>query len=284
MKIPFSIVRLVTGLSLTAGIFLGCQDFLGQKDDKAASAVSTDETALRLSIKDETACRERMGAIVEARKAGKADSAAVEAFLAACVKEVRADRDRPVPAIPPHLVPDSGMRCHWIGSQIRGGRDEMTVNFKRYCADDCRKLDSTDGVRHEMFCRDSTFRPHRDTLRPPRDTTVWPPRDSVWPARDSIKWPPRDTGFCDTLHVRPPITRDSACMDLKARLAATAPGSAERAALEKLAAESCGARVPHVFECEVLAAKLELMDPASAGYARLKAALAGHCPVVPVAP
>ncbi|MDQ3001098.1 MAG: hypothetical protein M3Y08_07540, partial [Fibrobacterota bacterium] len=189
MKISISTVRLVTGLSLTASLFIGCQDFLGQKEDGTASTVSTmDDTALRLSIKDDSSCRDQWVALIEARKAGMTDSAGWEGFLEGCIKEVRVEKDRPVPVIPPHLLPDSGTRCNWIGTQIRGGRDGMTVHFKRHCADDCRKLDSTDGVRHEMFCRDSTrprhdsiIRPPRDSTRPRHDSIIRPPRDSAWP-------------------------------------------------------------------------------------------------------
>ena len=303
MKISISTVRLVTGLSLTASLFIGCQDFLGQKEDGAASTVTTtDDTALRLSIKDDSSCRDQWVATLEARKAGTEDSAWLEDFLKACVKEVKVVKDWPIPVIPPHLLPDSVTRCHWIGGQIKLGRDEMTVNFKRYCADDCRKLDTTDGIRHKIFCLDTTFHPRHDSIVwPPRDS-VWPPRDSVWPhhdsiirpphdsfwpPHDSIIWPPRDTGSPDTLRDWNPISLDSICIDLKARLAATALGNAERAALEKLAMESCRVHLPPVLECEAIRAKLASLAPlatTSPEYARLNAALAEHCPILPVVP
>jgi len=99
-------------------------------------------------------------AILAGRTSGKVDSTAEAGFLSTCVKEVK-PTDKTVPVIPPNLVPDSNTRCHWIVAQIEGGRDSMTVSYKRYCPDDCRKLEIEDSTRHEKLCRE----PGKETVR-----------------------------------------------------------------------------------------------------------------------
>jgi hypothetical protein len=129
-----------------------------------------------LSIKDDSTCRDQWNVILDARAAGLADSAAEKSFLADCVSEIKPGKDKLPPIIPPHLQPDSASRCHWIVAQIEGGRDEMTVSYKRYCPEGCHKLVDKDSTRHAHLCRDphAPHVPGVDTTKPPRDTLPKP--------------------------------------------------------------------------------------------------------------
>ena len=102
--------KLITGLGLMAGLFWGCQDLLSQKDGSAKDpeAIATDESSLRLSIKDDSACREQWNVILDARAGGLADTAAEKSFLANCVTEIKPGKDKLPPA---HSAP-SATRFH----------------------------------------------------------------------------------------------------------------------------------------------------------------------------
>ncbi|MEO6098314.1 MAG: hypothetical protein ABIW76_22630, partial [Fibrobacteria bacterium] len=211
--------QLLTGLGLAAGLFWGCQDLLSQKDDPSSGTpVTADETVLSLSIKDDPACREQWNSILAARTNGHPDSMAESAFLSGCVKEIKAGKDKIPPIIPPGLVPDSLSRCHWIVAQIEGGRNEMTVSYKRYCPNDCRKLEDKDSVRHEHLCRDSGV----DTTKPPRDTVKVP--------RDTIE--------------KPPHPNTSECAAIKLKLSMAKPGEPGRADLERMFKMHCLDSIP----------------------------------------
>lgn len=272
MKISKS-AQLLTGLGLAASLFWGCQDLLSQKDDPSGTQETTlDATALRLSIKDDDACRDQWRAILAARTNGHPDSVAEAAFLSGCVTEVKPGK----PPIPPHQEPDSLSRCHWIVGQIEGGRDSLTVTYKRYCPDECKKLE-TDSARHEHLCHVPGVKPPRpprhdtgeclvlrlklDSLKPgdsarialerqykelcpapkpPIDTTK-PPIDTTKPPRppiDTFPKPPKDT----TVHPpkdslpKPPIDR---CEELLKKLNSVSPDSAEYLHLKEIYVKEC---------------------------------------------
>jgi hypothetical protein len=159
-----SIIQMFTGLALSTTLFLGCQDFMGQKSD--GNLVTKDneapqEVALQLSIKDSGACLElknHIQAAHEAQTAHEAGSALLasdSAFLTNCVHEVRhEDASKPKPIIPPVLTPDDRTRCHWIVAQIDRGREEMVIKYRYYCPDDCNNMARGDSVVHEKYCRD----------------------------------------------------------------------------------------------------------------------------------
>ena len=266
------------GLGLAASLFWGCQDLLSQNDKSTPATdagVTTDESALRLSIKDDSTCRDQWGVILAARSNGHADSVAEAAFLAGCVKEVKVVKDKTPPVIPPNLVPDSLSRCHWIVSQIDGGRNEMTVSYKRYCPEDCRKLEVGDSTRHDKLCREPGDKDTIDhPIKPPVDTTVRPPHP--------------DTGDCGAFRVK---------------LSMVKPGEPGRAELEKMYFSRCHDTLPKPpmdtivkppmpkdtlpkppvpvipkVNCDELLAKLAKLDVSSADYARIKASLAVNCP------
>lgn len=74
------IIRTLAGLGLTAGLFVGCQDFLGTKSDNAG--VSGDATAalLQLAVKDSGACVDLHARCMNAHSDGK-DSADLDTTL-----------------------------------------------------------------------------------------------------------------------------------------------------------------------------------------------------------
>ncbi len=244
-------LRYLAGLGLAAGLLLGCQDFLNNSDKKSEVVTTTDDGAtgsLSLSIKDDSSCREQWRSILDARTAGRADSAAEMVFLSTCVKEVVVTKDMPKPTIPPALLPDSGTRCRWIVSQIEGGRDSLTVSYKKYCPEDCRKLEIHDTVAHERLCHDpippippkplpdDTCRMLAEKLR------LTKPGE---PGRAELEhnFLARKCGDLphDTIVVPPKPLPDDTCRMLREKLAATHPGDAGRADLEHMfAARKCG--------------------------------------------
>lgn len=355
MKISATTLRLLTGIGLAAGLFLGCQNILDQSADTSTPTTpAADQSALRLSIKDDSTCRDQWSAILAGRTSGNVDSAAEAGFLASCVKEVK-PTDKGVPVVPPNLVPDSNTRCHWIVSQIEGGRDSMTVSYNRYCPDDCRKLEAVDSTRHEKLChepgREPGKGPGKDTMEihgkdtldiHGKDTTG--ASDKPRPRDDTCKLllgklnalKPGEAGRADAEHnfalrckdpvlppkdtsVTPPAHNpyEDTCRMIKAKLAATAPGTAGRADLEHLYAGLCKewipvdslpkppvdtlvkppfpkppidtAKVPatpHDSVCIDLKLRLGASAPGTPGHADLEAAFKAKClePVPPVTP
>ncbi|MDB5106837.1 MAG: hypothetical protein JWP91_4526 [Fibrobacteres bacterium] len=267
MKMSIPTMKLFTGLGLAASLFWGCQDLLSQNKDDGATA--TDETALRLSIKDDSSCREQWGEIIAARKAGTADSAKEAAFLAGCVTEHKADRDHKPPVIPPRLVPDSASRCHWIARQFDGGRPEMAGSFRRYCHEDCAKPDTADSTRHHELCREPG---DRDS------THHWGDSTHHWDSTghgpfipgDSLRPPRPDTGKCDSL--RPP--RDTSII-------VRPPHHGDTSIIVKPPYHGGDSLPKPVLDCVALRAKLAAIDAASPDYARFKAFLAEACPETP---
>jgi hypothetical protein len=256
--------KLFTGLGLMASLFWGCQDLLSQKDSAADPSETVDETALSLSIKDDPVCREQWSAILEARTGGHPDSGAEAAFLAGCVKEIKVGKDKVPPVIPRDLLPDSTSRCHWIVAQIEGGRDEMTVSYKRYCPDDCRKLEDGDSTRHVRLCRDSSS----DTTKVPRDTIKNP--------RDTIKVPP------DTI----PNPRNSAeCFNLRIKLSSVKPGEPGYAELEKMYIVRCNDTLPHNPEqdtCKMIRTRIAGLDSNSEEALKWRRILLERCGKPPI--
>lgn len=258
MKISIPGARIFASLGLTAGLMIGCTDFLGAgKDTNGTAQTPVEESGtLSLSIKDDSSCREQWGDILAARSAGHADSAGETVFLANCVKEIRVTKDTPKPTIPPALLPDSGTRCKWIATQIEGGRDSLTVSYKKYCPDDCRILAIKDSAGHEKLC-------HLPGDLPPKTR----PDDS------GVVVKPRDT-----LIVKPDPTDDT-CAMLHRKLEATNPGEPGRAEQEKMVLAHCG-KLPDPVPadtCRMMYDHLMKMDPASADYAKAKEAWHAHC-------
>ena len=252
--------RILAGLALAAGLMIGCTDFLGAgKDSTGTKEVPVEESGtLSLSIKDDSSCREQWADILAARSAGHADSAGEAAFLGSCVKEVKVTKDTPKPVIPPALMPDSGIRCKWIATQIEGGRDSLTISYKKYCPEDCRILATKDSAGHEKLC-------HVPGDLPPKTRPV-------------------DTGVVvvkprDTLIVKPDPADDT-CAMLRHKLEATKPGEPGRAELEKMVLAHCG-KLPDptvpADTCKLMMDRLMKMDPASPDYAKAKEAWYAHC-------
>lgn len=239
--------RYLLGMSCAAALFLGCQDLLNNTDKQGNVTVTTDDGStgsLSLSIKDDSSCREQWRSILDARSAGHADSAAEMAFLGACVKEVKVTKDMPKPVIPPALLPDSGTRCKWIVAQIEGGRDSLTVSYKKYCPEDCRMLEIHDSAGHERLCHD----PIKDPIKP-RDTVVVRPKDPV----------------------------DDTCRMLAEKLSLVKPGEPGRADLEHMyAARSCPAPLPkplpdpNADTCRMIRERLATLVAGSEEYAKWK--------------
>jgi hypothetical protein len=226
MKMSVPLVRLFAGIGFAASLFLGCESVLDQSgDSNPGQSTPTDDAALRLSIKDDSVCREQWSAILAARGSGRADTLAEAGFLTSCVKEVKPTGKGVVPVIPANLVPDSNTRCHWIVSQIEAGRNEMTVSYKRYCPEDCRKLEYGDSSRHEKYCHDPVTGPGKDTVFAPGKDTGYVPGK-----------PPKDTSGGGP-------TADS-CKSLLAYIGKFPPGDSVRAQLERGYAARCKERFP----------------------------------------
>src|SRR6476469_7023259 len=116
MKLTFPTLRIAAALGLAAGMMIGCQDLLNPGNTASdPSATATDQTgSLSLSIKNDSSCQSEWHSILAARSAGHPDSASEAAFLATCVTEVKPVKDKPMPVVPPPLLPESGTRCKWI--------------------------------------------------------------------------------------------------------------------------------------------------------------------------
>jgi hypothetical protein len=278
MKLPIPYLRVAAALSLASGLMIGCQDFLSPDKTAAGNATAVDETgSLSLSIKNDSTCLGEWHAILDARAAGRPDTASEAAFLAACVTEAKPGKDGPKPAVPPALLPDSGMRCKWIVSQIEGGRDSLTVSYRKYCPDDCRKLEASDSASHAKLCHE----PEPHGFPPPH------PEDSLPPIRhdgDSLPPKPHDG---DSLPPKPHM--DDTCALLHAKLEAVKPGEPGRAEIEHAFALRCKEPIPHDTAtlpppkppeddtCALLHARLEVVKPGEPGRADLEHAFALRC-------
>lgn len=265
MKFTFPNLRIAAAVGLAAGLMIGCQDLLNGQTASDPNAAADQSGALSLSIRNDSTCQGEWHAILDARSAGHPDSASEAAFLASCVMEVKPGKDKPAPVIPPPLLPDSGTRCKWIVAQIEGGRDSLSVSYRKYCPDDCRKLEASDSASHEKLCREP--KPHIDSL---------PPK----PHDDSL--PPRTNPGDDT------------CKMLHDKLETVKPGEPGRADLEHLFTARCHEPVPHdsipvpppppPVNCDELRKKLAALDTGSADFARLSITLKEHCPERPPVP
>lgn len=103
------------------------------------------------------------------------------------------------------------------------------------------------------------------------------PRDSMLPPP-----PPKDTG-APKLPPPPKPAPDSICLELKLRLASTAPGDSGRSELEAAFKAKCMEAIPvppPTLNCDELRKKLALLDPASVDYAHLASTLKEHCPEI----
>lgn len=321
MKLTFPTLRIAAALGLAAGMMIGCQDLLNPGAAASDPGVTaTDQSgALSLSIKNDSSCQSEWHSILAARSAGHPDSASEAGFLAACVTEVKPVKDKPMPVIPPPLLPDSGTRCKWIVSQIEGGRDSLSVSYRKYCPDDCRKLEANDSASHEKLCRDP--KPHGDDSLPPKPPKMdsLPPKphgDDTLPPKtgpedDTCKMllvkletvKPGEPGRADlerlfTLRCHEPVphdsipalppppkppTLDSICMDLRIRLATTAPGTAGRSDLEAAFKAKCMEPLPVAppIDCDEARAKLATLDTTSVDYVHLISLMKSYCPAVP---
>lgn len=268
--------KLLTGLGLMAGLFWGCQDLLSQKDGSAQDpdAIANDASALRLSIKDDSACRDQWNVILDARAQGLADTAVEKSFLADCVLEIKPGKDKLPPHIPPHLRPDSISRCRWIVYQIDGGRDSMTVSYKRYCPEDCDSLRAIDSTRHIHLCHEHPPKPPIDTTRPK------PPQDSCKLFRARLAG--LDTGSVEyknlnmylLLHCgKPPIPPVDTTKPPK-------PVDTLPKPIPPVDTLPKPIPVKPAPKCDDLRAKLLTLDPASEESKLLVESILQHCPVV----
>jgi hypothetical protein len=296
MKAKIPHVRIAAALGLAAGLMIGCQDTLGPGKTDDTGTTADEIGALSLSIRNDSACLGQWRAILMARSSGHPDSASEAAFLKSCVTEVKPGQDAPRPAVPPALLPDSGTRCNWIVSQIEGGRDSLTISYRKYCPDDCRWLDAHDSASHEKLCGEPRPHWHPDSLPswPHGDSLpTWPHGDSLptWPHGDSLPtWPHGDSlppkpGFPpDTCKLPPPMPPhdDSACADLKLHLAASEPGTTEWSELQAAIGLKCGVPLPPppATTCDELLKRLASLEPTSGDYAHLAATLKEHCPEI----
>jgi hypothetical protein len=233
MKLTTPYFRVAAALSLASGLMIGCQDFLSPDKNASGNAPADETGTLSLSIKNDSACLGQWHAILDARAAGHADSASEAAFLASCVMEARPDKDAPKPPVPPPLRPDSGLRCKWIVSQIEGGRDSLTVSYRKYCPEDCHKLEATDSASHAKLCRDPE--PHPGFPPPHPDSLPPKPHEG-----DSLPPKPHDG---DSLPPKPHW--DDTCAMLHAKLDSVKPGEPGRAELEHAFALRCKEPIPH---------------------------------------
>jgi hypothetical protein len=300
MKFTFPNLRIAAALGLAAGMMIGCQDLLNPGKTSDPSSTAADQSgALSLSIRNDSTCQGEWHAILDARSAGHPDSASEAAFLASCVMEVKPEKDKPVPVIPPPLLPDSGTRCKWIVAQIEGGRDSLSVSYKKYCPDDCRKLEVTDSASHDKLCREP--HPRIDSLPPkPHGDDSLPPKPH---GDDSLPPKPHD----DSL---PPRTNpeDDTCKMLHDKLEIVKPGEPGRADLEHLFTARCHEPVPHDTTvvpppvpdtaklpppkpptldsvCMELKLRLSTIPPGTAGRSDLEAAFKAKClEPIPVPP
>jgi hypothetical protein len=296
MSIPT--LRYLAGLGLAAGLLLGCQDFLGQDKgttDPAIVTTNDDAGSLSLSIKDDPGCRDQWRAILDARSAGHADSASEASFLATCVKEVVIGKDQPKPVIPPALLPDSGTRCKWIVAQIDGGRDSLTVSYKKYCPDDCRILLAKDSISHERLCHDSIKVPPKDT-----GVATRPVDDTCRMLREKLAMTkPGEPGRAELEHmfalrkcgdlpkdtvVAPPRPDTGDCAALRLKLSMVKPGEPGRTDLERMYAERCKDTAivkPPLVNCDSLRKQLAGRDPNSTDAINIAVTLKEHCPEKP---
>ena len=209
MKKSVTNLRLLTGFGMAAALFLGCQDFLGEKDGGAPAAENeADGIALRLSVRNDSSCLEQLRILREGNAGPGLDSAGLQNFLSSCIEEKKPGPRGAIPAIPPGLIPDSGIRCNWIASAVRDGRHELIPALKKHCPDECQKPEVGDSLADTNLCRHYHPKPpaRKDSLHthPPKDSLhTHPPKDSlhVHPPKDSLPppVPPRDT-----LHVHVP--------------------------------------------------------------------------------
>jgi hypothetical protein len=320
MKLPIPYLRVAAALSLASGLMIGCQDLLNP-DKSASGNTPVEETGtLSLSIRNDSACLGQWHAILDARAAGHPDSVSEAAFLAACVLEGKPGKDslKP-PPVPPALRPDSGLRCKWIVSQIEGGRDSMTVSYRKYCPEDCRKLEATDTASHAKLCRDPE--PHPGFPPPPKDSLPPKPRPDDTCAMlhaklDSVK--PGEPGRADLEHAfalrckepvphdtgavpppKPPVPPGDTCAMLHAKLDSVKPGEPGRADLEHAFALRCKEPVPHDTGsvppppkpaghdsvCADLKLRLGASVPGTPGRSELEAAFKAECmPALPPPP
>lgn len=126
MKVSKSNSRLLAGLSMAASLFWACDLSNPSRD----SVTDNQPTELRLKIEDNPGCLEKWEAIQLSRVDGKGGFASEEDFLANCMKEIKDGAGK----VPADLVPDSASRCHWIEVQSDGGRKDLEVAYKQYCA------------------------------------------------------------------------------------------------------------------------------------------------------
>ncbi len=302
MKLNFPTLRIAAALGLAAGMMIGCQDLMNPgKTTSDPGATSVDQIgSLSLSIRNDSACMGEWHAILDARSAGHPDSASEAAFLASCVTEVKPEKDKPVPVVPPPLRPDSGTRCKWIVAQIEGGRDSLTVSYRKYCPEDCRTLEVMDSTSHEKLCRDP--KPHDslpvpppppvncDSLRKKLSTLDSGSADYVALAAALKGHCPEKPPLPDSTKIPPkPPMPDSVCMALKLQLADTLLDSAQRASLEAAFKAKCKEPFPlppppPPVNCDSLRKQLAALDSGSADYAKLAITLKEHCPEKPPLP
>ena len=288
-----SFTRVMAGLALSTTLFLGCQDFLGQKSETTTTPntenLTPQEVALKLKIKDSAACLEMKDKIIAAHEKGTDIRTTDSTFVANCVQEVpRTDGDKPNLPVPPILTPDDKTRCHWILTQIDGGREEMVLKFRFYCPDDCKSMETADTLGHEKYCRD----PKPDCSELTRKLSLMDAATEDFarlhhligevcvehPKVDSI--PPQP---------KPPLPDMSICDSLKIELSKSTPGTELHKAQEVTFREHCPAPepikpVPMPDFCVDLKIKLGASAPGTPEHIELEHMFKEKCmePVPPV--
>lgn len=83
------IIRGLAGLGLTAGLFMGCQTFMGQKSD-TSSVSDTNAELLRLAVKDSGACVDLKARCVRAHDEGNDSQSLVADLVDSCIVDTAA--------------------------------------------------------------------------------------------------------------------------------------------------------------------------------------------------
>lgn len=297
MRISVPFIRATLGMGLAASLFLGCEQFLAKPEGdqpKGGDKVTTapEDVALQLSIKETEDCKAMRDQVLAAHSAGQAPGALETDFISHCIVEVNPAAGAVADAkitLPPDLVPDEATRCHWIVTQIEGGREELIVKFRYYCPDDCDSLAVRDSLRHVKLCRDPD--PAIDCAELKRKLASMDPLSEEYARLRHF--------LHEHCKATTPVEPEPAlyyCDSLRLKLSKLDPASEDYARLKKLYMERC--EVPHdtvklpvdtikvpVSECDQIMMKLKSLPPDSPDYARLKAYYGEHCAVVkPIEP
>lgn len=291
-----SFTRTWVGLGLAAGLFLGCQHFLGQEDRPASPVGDTSsdppaEMALRMTMKQTSECRTLRDKVLAADAAGAATVTLQTDFIRKCIEEAESADSAGKVVFPSDLLPDGHTPCRWLVSGVDRGSKELVIKFRYYCPDECDTHASGESALHARICRDpvpgcavlkaklaymdpksegyARLRLHLaehcgapDTPRPPNDTPK-PPKPAL------------------------PITAVLLCDSLRESLAGLDPSTEEYGTAKHAWYSQCLETKPYNDPtiCGHLMSRLKGMDTTSREYPLLKHEIALRCPdLVPKEP